>query len=81
MWTHAFTAHKGSVGTLEAIYNAGQQDEWRVSFSVDMDSVDSLADHAEKAKAMHAQHLAEKTKPDPYADKLAAFEVALNGGK
>lgn len=81
MWTATFNDDGKGVGTLEAVYNAGQQDEFRFSFSIDMEREKDLAPLAEKVKAIYAEHLQEVVKPSPYADAVAAFESALNGGK
>ncbi len=81
MWTYTHSISKDGISALAAIYNAGQPDEWSLALSVDLRKETDLAPLAEKVKAMHAEHLADAAKPDPYAATLQAFGAALNGDK
>jgi len=80
-WTATFTDNGKGVGTLEAVFNEGQLDEWRFPISVDVNRETDLRPLADKIKAIHAQHVINIAKEPPYAAQLTAFESALNGGK
>lgn len=69
------------VGTIAAVYNQGDVDEFKVSISVNLAEVSDLTAYADKFKALQVEFEANRVKPNKYAEAITALEAALNGGK
>ena len=80
-WTVEFQPQKEQIGTLVLSFaGALPADAWAYRFSVDFAQVRDLNGYADKARALKAEHDAEKAKTPTYQALLDGLAAELNAG-